>query len=226
MNTRLDVYQQNLPALDLIIRQGEARVRRKGYRESDGIEILEHYHYDDAGRLVKTVEDDNWFQCVYAYDEAGRIIRCTHAPVDENDINPPTIDRFYYDDTGRITRKTVFYEDPDTESTFSFDEQGRIVAERCLHHCTAEGAVTHYTFHYDESGRLRTVDEKFSRGSSSVSHYYYDDHDRLILAYKKDSYGKIITTSYEYQMQTAEGERLVNEDFAQSNRLIQELEQA
>jgi YD repeat-containing protein len=223
MNNAPNPYEQNLLALDLVIWQGEARVRRKWYLESDHIEILEHYRYDDTGRLLKTVEDDEWFQCTYAYDEAGRIIRRTHAPVDENDINPPTIDRYYYDDAGRITRKTVFYEEPDTESTFSFDDQGRIVAERCLHLCTEDGAITHYTFDYDEAGRLRTVEERFSRGSSGVSRYYYDDEGRLLLVHKKDSYDKITTTSYEYLAQTAEGETLINADFEQSRQLIQEL---
>jgi hypothetical protein len=46
---------------------------------------------------------------------------------------------------------------------------------------------------------------------------------RLLLVHKKDSYDKITTTSYEYLVQTAGGEILINADFEQSRHLIQDL---
>lgn len=183
-------------ALDFVIRQGAARVRRRWYHESGAnFDTIDCYRYDESGRLVETVESDEWFQCVYGYDEAGRIVRRIHSPVDVHDPNPPTIEQYVYDATGRIAHQTVFYQKPDTESTFSLDAQGRISAEHKQHLDTPDEATTDYHFYYDTAGRLQIVEESFSRGAWSVSTYHYDAQDRLILIYKRDSYGKTAITS-------------------------------
>ena len=80
--------------------------------------------------------------------------------------------------------------------------------------------MTTYTFDYDEAGRLQTVKEQFSRGSSSVSRYYYDAHDRLLPVHKRGSYGKTATTSYEYQ---TDGGEMINAEFAQSCEILKGL---
>ncbi len=111
MSDHTDPYQKNILALGFVIRQGVARVRRTWYRESTtNFDTIENYSYDETGRLVQTVEDDGWFQCVYDYDAAGRIVRRTHSPVAPDDPNLPTIEDYFYDESGRITRQTVFHE--------------------------------------------------------------------------------------------------------------------
>ena len=215
MSEHTDPYQKNLLALGFIIRQGAARVRRTWYQTSTTNFItIENYNYDETGRLIKTVEDGQWFQCVYGYDAAGRIVRRTQSPVEPDDPNLPTIEDYFYDESGRITRQTVFHEQPDTESTFSFDAQGRISAAH-KHHLTADdAAMTAEHFYYDEAGRLQIVEETFSRGAWAVSTYHYDPHDRLILIYKRDAYSITTVTSYEYVEETPTGEVIANQDFA------------
>lgn len=215
MSAHTDPYQKNMLALGFVIRQGAARVRRGWYKESGAnFDTIDNYIYNKAGRLVQTVEDDEWFQSIYDYDAAGRIVRCTHAPVDPDDPNPPTVDVYFYDEAGRIALKTTFYEEPDTETTFSFDVQGRISAAHKRHLNTEDAATTDYRFIYDRAGRLQIVEETFSRGAWAVSTYHYDPDDRLILIYKRDSYGATTVTSYEYVAETPAGEVIINQDFA------------
>lgn len=224
MDNHNDLYHKNMLALGFVIRQGAARVRRRWYHESGAnFDTIDNYEYDAARRLLKTVEADQWFQCVYSYDAAGRIMRRTHSPVDASDPNPPTIYEFSYDAAGRMTLERMYYEDydePDTETTFTYDNQDRVVASYKLYLNADDSATGDYRFTYDAEGRLHTITETFSRGSSSVSTYYYNEQDRLILIYKHDSYGRSAITIYEYIVETPEGAVIVNKDFADGKQLV------
>ena len=219
-----DPYQQNLLALGLLSRQGVARVRRRWIRESHAdFDTIEHYSYDEAGALVSLVDDWQRFARVYSYDDAGRIVGCVSRSLDANAPDPPVIEAFFYDASGRIARKTVFIEEPDTESTFTLDALGRISAEHQRHWASDDAATSDYCYHYDSAGRLQSVVETFSRGTSSISTYHYDAQNRLLLIYKRATRGRTVATSYEYQQETPQGSRIINPDFAEGEQLAERL---
>ncbi len=82
--------------------------------------------------------------------------------------------------------------------------QGAARVRRRWYHESSANFDTIDNYEYDETGRLHTITETFSRGSSSVSTYYYDEQDRLILMYKHDSYGQSLH-ELEYIVETPEG---------------------
>ncbi|MGB1285193.1 MAG: RHS repeat-associated core domain-containing protein, partial [Aggregatilineales bacterium] len=145
--------------------------------DAEGQQFL--YETDEIGRLTAIRYGDSPASdapiVAYQYDAAGNVFQRSHA--NGTDI------RYLYDETGRITRRTIgeeglAYVYDDTENTittngllarrYEFDDEGRLLA------LNDDSKQLRYT--YDTDGRLIT---RASQSYGTV-HYAYDGFDRLI----------------------------------------------
>ena len=196
-----------------------------------------HYFYDDLGRLIKTIDnqqneqtityddahqriiktDANGLQTIYTYDQSGLLLSKQSL---DSGHSYGTVS-YQYDAAGRLVAETGL--DGKTSYTF-FDEQGRVQAT-----VTTSGQVTAYE--YDDEGRcIQThhyqqaldthhglnlslrFDEIKPQSSSQdrITQVVYNEYNQL--AYQIDAEGAVIAYQYD-----AEG-RVISKT-AYANRL-------
>ncbi|MDQ1133914.1 YD repeat-containing protein [Pseudoxanthomonas winnipegensis] len=170
---------------------------RVAVRSRDG--VVSAYDYDDAGRVVRTVEDPDGvgnpdpnqmpssephfaLETRYTYDALGRALS----------VQDPrgTITRYRYDTRGQLLESVV---DPDglaLRTTYTWDELGRQLSVTTAAG-TASASTTSYT--YDGAGR-RTKQTEAAGKLNLVTAYVYDADGNVVA--RTDASGR--TTRYAY----------------------------
>jgi YD repeat-containing protein len=158
--------------------------------------------YDDAGNMVleerftpgpihqtgvdgtQRVLDHHLLRLRWTYDAAGRML--TREVERDGDGVVQHATRFAYDDSGRRVSAHAEWEGKyASDSTFEYDAEGRLVAER-----SDGGAEAHRRYEHDEHGRVvREIDDFLADGTPDRTlERRYDEHGRVVLEtlYERD----------------------------------------
>ncbi|MBQ9762643.1 MAG: hypothetical protein IJV82_06145 [Oscillospiraceae bacterium] len=147
------------------------------------------YTYTEDG-LPLTMESDQGLT-EEVWDEEIGVFRVTLLPYDDT-LNEKV--EYFYNDRGDLLYYTWDY--------YSYDEEGNLTDTKDW----GEGKDTNYTYHYDEQGRITSVDMypvKAEGGHgdevASIMHCAYDDKGQLVEVYTENLADGRIFWSYDYR---------------------------
>ena len=174
------------------------RLIKAEYSENGVVSITHEYPQNEMGLNAKdiyTVNGEVAYDATYTYDEQGRKIRMEYI----SEIYGSCIDTFTYDEKGNlIEEKSVSLDGSETyyHYTYTYDESGKLASGVYIH------GEERYTgrFEYDAAGNV-TLDEYTNEdGTKDEYTKEYDEHGNLIHAVWKYANGEVETADYEYTL--------------------------
>lgn len=162
---------------------------------------LNHYVYDECGRIIETGNGlqkrtieygknerlERWYEDNYLYqkfDDSGKVVyECENGSTSRNENN------YIYDDSDRLIRKEYLL--TDNADVYEYDESGN-----CLAKYEKNGSV--YRHEYDEKGREIKSSYERSQNDINFRENTYDDSDRLVKKVMIYSGGSTDEFNYEY----------------------------
>ncbi len=134
-------------------------------RDAQGnpLTLVDTYHSNSSYTSVTTT--------TYAYDDAGRIVESVE--VDDNSYSGTSSQRktYGYDDTGRLSSVTTYYESGPSTANIAYDDAGKIASITHVSYTGEEGTTT---FVYDENGHLIGME-----GDPLIQRWFWDGSGRL-----------------------------------------------
>ena len=165
------------------------------------------YTYDKEGNRTRTYMKglgSSFTQIDYRYDAAGNQIEETEVD-DEGDSQHIT---WEYDSAGRCIREagTVTYLEEEYETTYTYDEEGRLVEERKLERDLEDGDKDTYLtlYRYGDNGLL-AEESQYRRSDWLLEEPDEDWKERaweMTISYSYDEEGRCTQVSYAYNEDT------------------------
>ncbi len=128
-------------------------------------------------RLVDTYHSDSSYTSVttttYTYDDAGRIVESVE--IDDDSYSGSSSERkgYGYDDAGRLAQVTTYYDSGPSTAQLNYDDAGKIAS---ITNISTSGNETTITLSYDENGNLiGTAYED----NPMIQHWFWDENGQL-----------------------------------------------
>ena len=155
------------------------------------------YTYDTDGKLIKEdfyFNDSLLHYVEYEYDENGFMISDTEYSYLYNGEVHEVRTEYIYDDKGRLSAEQAYQNDHQSwRIEYEYDEQDRLIKDNYYSRINS-----YRSYSYDENGNLseKTDDGEFG---ITVTHYTYDEDNRLISAEEYHENELMYTYEYEYE---------------------------
>ncbi len=153
--------------------------------------------YNEAGLMVSYLTEDEYSSGIYttSYDELGRITKQVYDSTYDVDGEPFEVhstSEYEYNTWGQLTRE--IYQatgDVSTETTYTYDDNGRLLVEMVLNNRGSSG----YFYSYDENGYqtglVTTVDDEVQ----STVEYVRDAEGNVLRSQYMDETGEVVTVT-------------------------------
>lgn len=151
----------------------EGRLDKKVFERSDGLKTETKFEYDKAGRLVKSYRmssDSNSIEFAYEYDGRGNLIIRKYMKGKEM----AGYESYVYDANDVLEKAVYKNMDSWLSGTIEFEKD---LFDRVAkgHYKGFDGTTAEIIFSYDEKGRTKGMEWKFSDGKSQKYEFEYEE---------------------------------------------------